>query len=255
MSKTHWAARSQHWGKIGPPLVPNQEVVDAFLSLVPADNHILLLGVTPQLANTYSEVTAVDFSPPMIERVWPGNTETKRAIEADWLTVELASNQFDAVLGDGSINMVGYPDDIKYLFTRAYDWLKPGGRFAMRFFTRPDTPITREQLITEALNPTMSFSAYRRLLPMYIADQEGSYILTRKMLDLFNELFPDRSVLKWPEDHMTSIDSYKDTISTGWYPTRAELLEFVPPGATDIRFIESGTYEIAHTCPILTFTK
>ena len=102
MSKTHWAERSQHWGKIGPPLVPNQEIVDTFTRLVPSDQHILMLGVTPQIANAYTHVTAVDFSPAMIERVWPGNTETKQAIEDNWLTVDLVEEPFDGIIGDGS---------------------------------------------------------------------------------------------------------------------------------------------------------
>jgi SAM-dependent methyltransferase len=255
MSKTHWAERSQHWGKIGPPLQPNQEVIDAFQQLIAADSNILMLGVTPQIANAYNNVTAVDYSPEMIQNVWPGNTNTKHAHHDNWLTVDIADEQFDGVIGDGSINMVEYPHDIKFMFERAYRWLKPGGVFAMRFFTRPDTPVTREQLIAEGLNPTMGFSAYRRLLPIYIAEQQGPCIRSSLMLDLFNELFPDRSVLKWAPEHIVSIDSYKDTVSTGWYPTRAELLEFVHADAKNVHFVDAGTYEIAETCPILTFTK
>jgi len=255
MSKTHWASRSQHWGKIGPPLVPNHEVIDAFTALIPTDKSILLLGVTPQIANAYTHVTAVDFSPPMIERVWPGDNETKTAIEDNWLTVGLDDNQFEGLLGDGSINMVGYPHEIKFMFERSYRWLKPDGRFAMRFFTRPAKAVTREQLIKEGLNPTMSFSAYRRLLPMYIADKEGSCIRSSRMLEVFDELFPDRSVLKWDPEHISSVDSYRGTTTTSWFPTRQEILDFVHPDAKDVRFVDVGTYEIANTCPILTFIR
>jgi ubiquinone/menaquinone biosynthesis C-methylase UbiE len=256
MSKTHWAARSQHWGKIGPPLQPNQEVIDAFTALIPVDKRILMLGVTPQIANAYTDVTAVDFSPSMIEHVWPGNTETKHAYEDNWLTVGIEDEQFDALLGDGSINMVGYPHEIKFMFERSYRWLKPGGTFAMRFFTRPTTDITKEQLVEEAMNPTMSFSAYRRLLPMYVAASEGnSCIRQSRMLEVFDEMFPDRSQLKWDPDHITSIDSYRDTTTTSWFPTRAEILEFVPSAAKDVRFVDAGTYDIANTCPILTFKR
>jgi SAM-dependent methyltransferase len=256
MSKTHWESRSQHWGRIGPPLVPNQEVINAFTQLIPTDSRILLLGVTPQIANAYTNVTAVDFSPPMIERVWPGNTATKQAIEDNWLTVDLADSQFDGVLGDGSINMVGYPNEIRFLFKRTYLWLKPGGRFAMRFFTRPDVDVTREQIIAEGLNPTMGFSAYRRLLPMYVAASEGnSCIRQSRMLEVFDELFPDRSVLKWDPEHVKSMDSYRGTTTTSWFPTRQEILEFVAEEAQSAGFVDAGTYELANTCPILTFTR
>lgn len=255
MSKTHWAERSQHWGKIGPPLIPNQEVIDAFTQLVPPTSRILMLGVTPQIANAYDNVTAVDFSPSMIERVWPGNTETKQAIEANWLTADIANNQFDGVLGDGSINMVGYPNEIRFLFKRTYMWLKPGGRFAMRFFTRPDIAVTRDQLYGEAEHPTVSFSAFRRLLPMYIAANEGSCVPTKRMLEVFDELFPDRSQLKWDPEHIKSIDAYKDTDTTSWFPTRKEIQDFVYEEADNVRFVDCGTYDISDTCPILTFTR
>ena len=188
MSKTHWEDRSRQWGKIGPPLNPNQEIIDAFTQIIPTNSKILLLGVTPQVANAYTHVTAVDFSPPMLERVWPGNTETKHAYEDNWLTVDLADGKFDGVLGDGSINMVGYPNDIRRLLERCIRWLKPGGRFAARFFTRPTENITREYLIAEAENPTVNFSAFRRLLPMYIAVTEGPAVRSYRMLEVFDEL-------------------------------------------------------------------
>ena len=255
MMKTHWEDRSKQWGKIGPPLNPNQEIVDALTDLIPIDHRILLLGVTPQVANTYTHVTAVDFSPPMIERVWPGDTETKRAIEANWLTIEMANDQFDGIIGDGSINMVSYPTDVRAVFERCYHWLKPGGRFAMRFFTRPDEPITREYLLAEAGNPTVNFSAFRRLLPMHIAHIEGSCVPHTRTLELFEELFPDRSVLKWDTEHISSMDAYRGTTTSTWFPTRSEILEFVHPRAQDVHFVDVGTYDIAHTCPILTFTR
>jgi SAM-dependent methyltransferase len=255
MTKTHWAERSQHWGKIGPPLQPNQEVIDTFISLIPADKHILLMGVTPQIANAYTHIRAIDYSPSMIERVWPGDTETKEAFEDNWLTVDLEDNQFDGVLGDGSINMVSYGDNIRLLFERIYGWLKPEGTFAMRFFTRPADPVTREQLLAEIENPTVNFSAFRRLLPMYIAATEGSFVPTRRMLEVFDELVTDRSMLKWDPEHVVSIDAYKDTDTTSWFPTRDEILGYVPKDAKNVRFIDTGTYDIAITCPILTFTK
>lgn len=256
MTKTHWEDRSRQWGKIGPPLNPNQEIIDAFTQIIPTNSKILLLGVTPQVANAYTHVTAVDFSPPMLERVWPGNTETKHAYEDNWLTVDLVEEPFDGIIGDGSINMVGYPHDIRTLFTRCYNWLTPTGRFAMRFFTRPDRAVTREQLLAEAEQPTVNFSAFRRLLPMYIAANEGSScVRSARMLEVFNELFPDRSVLKWDLELVTSMDAYQGTTTTSWFPTRSEILEFMDPRSKNVKFVDVGTYDIAETCPILTFTQ
>jgi SAM-dependent methyltransferase len=252
MTSTHWAERSRNWRKNGPPLQPNQEILDCFASLVPLTADIILLGVTPQIADTYTRVTAVDREPAMIERVWPGNTETKRAILDNWLTVDLPENHYDGIIGDGSINMLSYPEDVSFMLSKALRLLRPGGVFACRMFTRPDTPVTMERLLSEAKSPTVNFSAYRRLIPMYLAVEHGPLVPVKMILELFDQLFPDRNQLPWTADQMATLDAYRNSESTTWFPTRQEILDLAPTGS---RYIESGTYDIADTCPILTFAK
>jgi SAM-dependent methyltransferase len=251
MTTTHWADRSRNWGRNGPPLQPNQEIIDCFASLVPLSANILLMGVTPQIADAYTHVTAVDREPAMIENVWPGNSETKRAIQDNWLTVTLAENYYDGIIGDGSINMLAVAD-VKFMLDKAMTLLKPGGVFACRMFTRPDNPITMERLHAEAKNPTVNFSAYRRLIPMYIAAQNGPVVPVQLILNLFDQMFPDRTILPWTPEQLYTLEPYRTSESTTWFPTRSEILALAPEGS---RYIESGTYDIADTCPILTFTK
>jgi SAM-dependent methyltransferase len=247
---THWAARSLTYGQSGPPLNPNQEIIDGFTSLVPTNGHILLLGVTRKIAEAYEQVTAVDYSEAMIERVWPGNTDTKQAHYDNWLTVDLPLAHYDGIVGDGSVNMLAYPIEVRQLFKRTLSWLKPGGVFACRMFTRPDTPITREHILAEAAAPTMSFSAWRRLFNMLLADQHGGIFPVTEIPKLFDELFPDPSVLPWT--NIDAINDYRTSTSTSWFPTRQEILDIAPAGS---RFVDVGTYDIADTCPILTFVK
>ena len=247
---THWAARSLTYGQSGPPLNPNQEIIDGFTSLVPVSGHILLLGVTAKIHAAYEHITAVDYSEAMIERVWPGNTETKQVQYANWLEVELLENTFDGILGDGSVNMLAYPAEVRQLFKRSLQWLKPGGVFAARVWTRPDVPVTRERILAEAANPTMGFTAFRRLFNMLIADRDGSVFPVTKIAELFDDMFPDPSVLPWPDT--SSIDPYRTSTATSWFPTRQEILDIAPQGS---HFVDVGTYDIADTCPILTFTK
>jgi len=251
MTTTHWAERSRTWGRNGPPLQPNQEIVDCFASLIPSTANIILMGVTPQIANAYTYVTAVDRESAMIENVWPGNSETKRAINDNWLTVELPEGYYDGIIGDGSINMLEIKD-VEFMLNKAKKLLRLGGVFACRMFTRPDTPITMERLHAEACNPTVNFSAYRRLIPMYIAAQNGPVVPVRLIAELFDQMFPDRSQLPWTAEQMSTMDAYRTSDATTWFPTRQEILDLAPAGS---RYIESGTYDIADTCPILTFTK
>jgi hypothetical protein len=67
---------------------------------------------------------------------------------------------------------------------------------------------------------------------------------------LFDELFPDPSVLPWT--NIDAINDYRTSTSTSWFPTRQEILDIAPAGS---RFVDVGTYDIADTCPILTFVK
>ena len=247
---THWAARSLTYGQSGPPLNPNQEIIDGFTSLVPTNGQVLLLGVTAKIHAAYEHITAVDYSEAMIERVWPGNTETKQVQYANWLEIELPADAYDGILGDGSVNMLAYPAEVKQLFKRSLVWLKPGGVFAARVWTRPDQPVTRERILAEAANPTMGFTAFRRLFNMLIADRDGSVFPVTKIAELFDDMFPDTSVLPWPDT--SSIDPYRTSTSTSWFPTRQEILDIAPAGS---RFLDVGTYDIAETCPILTFVN
>jgi len=252
MTNTHWAARSQNWGNQGPPLQPNQEIIDCFISLIPTTSNILLMGVTPQLAKAYVHVTAVDNEPMMIKNVWPGNTETKRVILGNWLTIDLPENYFSGIIGDGSINMLSYPNDVKFMLDKTKNLLRPTGVFACRMFTRPDVAITLDQLVQEAITPTINFSAYRRLIPMYLAAKNGPLVPVKLIAELFDQMFTDRTILPWTPKEMSTLDPYRDSTSTTWFPTRNEILDISPSGA---KFIDVGTYDIANTCPILTFTK
>jgi hypothetical protein len=130
--------------------------------------------------------------------------------------------------------------------------LKPGGVFACRMFTRPDKPIELDQLYQESVDPTVNFSAYRRLLPMYLAELHGPVVPVNQISTLFNQLFPDRSQLPWTAEQLSKIDDYSNSDTTTWFPTRDEILTLFPKGA---RFIDVGTYDIADTCPILVFNK
>ena len=248
---TQWADRSLTWGSSGPPLIPNQEVIDCFTSLVPPDSNILMLGATQEIYKAYDNITAVDREQVMIDRVWLGDTDTKHIKLDNWLTVDLPSNHFDAVLGDGSINMLTYPYEVEAIVDRCMNWLKPGGRLVCRMFTRPDTPITRERLLAEAANPTVGWTAFRRLVPMVLAHEEGALVYWNRAYEFFNDLFPDRSQLPFTAEQLSRMDAYKGTTTSTWFPTRQEILDLIP-GA---RFVDAGTYDIADTCPILVLEK
>ena len=243
MINSHWAQRSQHWGRSTPPLRYDAVALQTLKELIgDQTNKIIILGVTRELAESFPNVLAIDNEPNMLKNVWIGDTATKSAMLANWLTVELEPNTYSATIGDGSINQVAFPHDQKALLTKIYDWLTPGGVFACRMYTRPDVPITREQLISEGTSPTINWSAYRRMLSMYLAELEGQTIKTRNITGLFNELFPDRSQLPWTPEQLEMVDTYATSNLKSCLPTRQELRQIFPDGV-DVRFVDTGDYE------------
>jgi hypothetical protein len=256
MTTSHWAQRSQHWNRSQPPLRPDPAAVQLIQDLIGnTTSDILLLGVTRELTQAFENVVAVEREPGMISNVWLGDTDSKRVIHNDWLKVQFPHERFGGAVGDGSVNQVAFPHDQLQLLDRILDWLEPGGVFACRMYTRPDTPITLDDLRREGLNPSINWSAYRRMLSMYLAEIEGQTIHTRNITAVFDELFPDRSILPWTQKELEMIDTYATSKLQSCLPTRKELEQIIPARARDVQFIDVGNYDLAHCCPVLTFKK
>jgi hypothetical protein len=255
LNPTHWTELSKIYTKNGPPLQPNDEVIDKFHELVDPSLEILMLGVTPQIATAYKHVTAVEQQQTMIDKVWPGNSDTKQAICDNWLHVNLPSNAYDGILGDGSVNMLYNVDQIQQLLDRVLNWLRPGGTFACRMFTRPDLPVTLAQIQKEIYEPTTNFSSLKRLIPMYLVEQTGPFVPTREIVRVFDELCPDRSQTPWTADNFLTMDQYYKSTSVTWFPTRDEMLALVPESAKNPRVVDAGTYDLAWSCPFLVFDR
>jgi len=256
MTTTHWAERSKHWGRSQPPLRPDPAAVELIQDLIGNTNSdILLLGVTRELTLAFENVIAVEREPNMISNVWLGDTDSKRVIHNDWLQVQFPNERFGGAVGDGSINQVAFPHDQLRLLDRILDWLEPGGVFACRMYTRPDTPITLDDLRREGLNPTVNWSAYRRMLSMYLAEHVGQTYPFAEITPLFNELFPDRSNLPWTKEQLEMVDTYATSKLQSCLPTRRELEQIIPARAREARFIDVGNYDLAYCCPVLTFKK
>ena len=145
--------------------------------------------------------------------------------------------------------------EVQTLFNRALDWLKPGGTFACRMFTRPDLPITLAQIQKEIYEPTTNFSSLKRLIPMYLVEQTGPFVPTKEIVKVFDALCPDRSKTPWTADNFLTMDQYYKSTSVTWFPTRDEMLALVPKSAKNARVIDTGTYDLAWSCPFLVFDR
>lgn len=259
MADSHWAARTTHWSKIKQPLRPHSSSIESqkqYIGNIPGD--VIVLGVTPEFHSTFDCLLAIDRESIMIEKIWPGDTDTKHAILADWLDVELPANSYAGVVGDGSLNMVKFPVDAEKLLLKCFNWCKPGAGIAIRTFTRPDIPVTFDDLKRESYN--MDWDPWRCYMKMYIAATYGVNVPSAFQLEFFNLIYPDRVALSartgWDIDQMNiSMNSYQNGKMNTSFPTRSEWLSVVPSDAIDVGFIENGPYQLSECFPVLRFRK
>jgi SAM-dependent methyltransferase len=258
---SHWEKYHTRWAHVEPPLRCGAEVVREVQSIVGrAEGTVLLLGVTPELADAFDEVFAVDKNPSMIANVWPGDSAGKRAIAADWLEMNSQGEAFAAIVGDGSLNNLGYPSDIKKLLGNALEMLTPGGRFACRLYERPSSPFTIDDILMAASVPaSINFHALKWMIAMHLAAQNDAMVPVAQILATFNKLFPDREKLSrstgWPRTGIDTIDLYQDSAMSYSFPSREEFLAIIPEGAIEVEFRRCGTYYLASCCPILAFRR
>jgi len=100
------------------------------------------MGVTPLLASLDwgkgVTVTAVDSSKAMIDALWPGDVPgRRRAVRGDWRDVRSLGYVYDAAIGDGVFNLMGFPDGLRALLRALSEVLRDGGVLVTRAFTRP----------------------------------------------------------------------------------------------------------------------
>jgi hypothetical protein len=252
----HWHTYHTRWAGLRAPLRPTSETVEKIVGLVgKRDRRILLLGVTPELAEAFTTVVAIDKSAAMIENIWPGNTPSKIASEGDWLALDASLGSFSAIIGDGSCNAVTYPVALRRLLEQVCDHLERHGRFACRIYERPDIIPPISSIVAEARQPAArNFHAFKWLLAMHIAEDTEPSVPVELILNTFNEHFPDRDRLAeqsgWPRADIDTIDAYRNSPAVYCFPNRTEILAMIPRGLVDEHFHPSGTYDLAECCPI-----
>ncbi len=259
---SHWNSIPHHWARLGPPLCPPPEAVEAIRDqIASATGKVLLLGVTPELADIGTDLTAVDRNENMIKYVWPGDTPRRRARLGDWRNLQLGSNDFGSCIADGSLNAVTFPDDIVRILNGVSEALQPGGWFVCRLYATPERCETLADVRTAAMNGGIqSFHALKwRVAMATAAAQDNPNIRVTAILDSFERLFPDRKALTqrcgWPQEIIDTIDVYRDSADSYCFPTARQFLSLAPAGFVHARLVESGNYELAERCPLLVMDR
>ena len=244
-----------------PPLRPDAAVVAAFRELVrDLEDPMLLLGVTPELADLSPNLTAVDRTQPMLDFVWPGDTPQRRARLGNWLKLGMPSASFASVIGDGALTFP-YPGLQTKVLREAANVLIPGGRFVCRVFSSPETGETLEAVRSAVGRGEIgSVHALKWRIGMAIGHERGGpNVPVSEIRDTCERWFPDRASLAadtgWPRDEIDTIDTYAGSNAIYGFSTRRQLLEIVPPEFANARFVDAGSYELAERCPLFVLER
>jgi SAM-dependent methyltransferase len=258
LSKSHWTNFHRRWAQLTPPLRPNQEVAEGLHRAIAGHAEcVLLLGVTPELADLGAELIGVDHSEMMIANIWPGDTERRHAIKADWQALPFRRAHFSAAVGDGSLNALTYPDGHRRLYEQLSIVIRPGGKFAFRLFKTPDRGEPVAAACASALAAKIgSFHAFKWRLAMAIVAASGEpNIRVETIRDVFNREFPDRNLLAattgWKPADIDTIDAYRDSSEVYSFPTFDQLRTEIPDSFDNPRLIAVGSYELAERCPLV----
>lgn len=254
----HWHNFANHWNRLGSPMRPCAEDVGHFqTALGDTPGNCLLLGVTPELADLATRLTAIDNSAAMIRALWP---QDKRAILGDWLYMPFDDASFDNVVGDGCPVLLEFPQQQARFFAEVARVLKPGGKLVLRAFVCAAQTESPQQVCHEALQGNIKgFHAFKWRLSMTIASQTPGYTFRiAETLRTFDRYFPDRQHLidttGWDMQDVATLDLYRDSDALYSYPPLSELRKILPKALVEIDLMY-GHYELAERCPLLVLER
>jgi SAM-dependent methyltransferase len=261
-SANHWDRFYRCWSRLRAPLRPDPDIVAAFKSVLGEPHgRTLLLGVTPELAFGDRDLVAVDRSQDMIDHLWPGDTPRRSVIHGQWDSFAFPDNSFQAALGDGSLNVLAYPDGHAGLYAEVGRLLTPGSLFALRVYATPDGCETLDELASAVRRRDAgSFHAFKFRLAMALTAKQGdANLVVTQILDAFETMFPDRAELAavtgWPMADIETIDIYRGSAAVYSFPTLSGFHAAIPDTFALQGHVDSGSYDIADRCPLMVLVR
>lgn len=253
-----WQAFHKRYSRSRPPYRLDPATADIVGKLIEGfDAHVLELGVTPELADLGQQLTAIDWSEKMLSHVWPGDSATRRAVLSTWWEIQPLSPKPTAVVGDGSLACLKWPDPYRAVFSQLETLLSEKSRLVLRCYIRPDKREAVSEIRRDVMAGNMAgFHAFKLRLSMALAGEAGdSNIAVKNILAGFNAAFSDRQELAnatgWDLEDIEEMDAYNRSDAVYSFVTCEELLSVIPTSFTNSHFHDAGAYEMAEHCPLL----
>jgi SAM-dependent methyltransferase len=265
-SHGRWDEAARAWSQFEPPQLPCAEdsaVIERIASRMAAAAGQLtavMLGVTPQTAALAwpgnVRLTAFDNSEAMIATLWPapGTPASAKAMLADWSSLPVETGSVDLIAGDHSLGVLVWPDGVATVLAELWRVLRPGGRFVLRSFLRPEQREELDDIVADLEAGRIRTAGVARA--RFIAwrhDRGVEGISVQELKDLFKRYVPDpdEAVRRWgwnrgPSDMPTITGNDRRFV----FPTLAELRLALAPYFHELEFV-TPSYELADRFPTM----
>jgi SAM-dependent methyltransferase len=267
-ARDHFSCIASKWSHFGPPLRPwpdDTRVVQRIAADLAPGARVIVLGLTPEIiACTWPadvELAAIDHSPSMIEALWPPEKgpANARVVLSDWQDMPMPSASVDLVAGDGCYVLQPFPQGFESLTREVSRVLRPGGRFLIRVFLRPDQSESVQD-IARALARGEIGSVHAIKLRMLAAlhGSSGAGTLLDDVWQAWARMpaVPDALAGRpgWTAEEIVGIDSYGGMQARYYLPTLTECRQAL---GSFLREIECawGVHELSDRCPTLVWVR
>ena len=271
---THWRNFAEQFALLGSPLRPCAEdvrIIEEMLAAEPAvfgttaRKRAWLLGVTPEIAMLRwpleVDLLAVERVRAMIDGIWPGNTDRRRAISADWLEAPFPDQSIDLAIGDGCLTVVGFPDDLSRLLASVARCLRPDGYLMLRLFCRPDITETPDQVISALKSAAIgSFHAFKWRLAMAVQGMDDAPdVAVDAVWRTWDAARIDTKMLAetraWPPRQFSTLEFYRDSPARYNFMRFDQTIRHLRQAGFDLVATRTGSYELAERCPHVLLRK
>lgn len=263
-----WEGIARSYFSFGSPFVPCAEDTVVLKSAVDhwmqgrarSEATLVLLGVTPSIANVNWPagvvLTGVEQSQAVIRAIWPGDVDgARRSLHATWMEIPERLGACDVIIGDGSLNVCGYPEGIRELTRVVRRSMNQDGLFAIRCYIAFDE---REKVghVLESLRERDAPSVDHFKLRLYLAMQKSAHsgVAVREAYNLLVEHGIDRRFMEenlgWSPASVEPILLWQNSDAVYSFPTLGEFRDLLSVEFDEIS-IAIPSYELGQHCPTL----
>lgn len=266
-ASTHWRAFAEQYGLLDSPLRPCGEDVRIIEEMIAAETDLFgagekkrvwLLGITPEIATAHwpqdVDLFAVERVGAMIDAAWPGDTDSRRAICADWLRAPFAEESFDLAIGDGCLTAVGFPEELSRLLASVHRCLRRDGYLMLRLFCRPDVVETPDDVIAALQSGAIgSFHAFKWRLAMAVQGADAPDVAVDAVWRAWNAARIDARALAaargWSPAQLGTMEFYRGSPARYNFMRFEATIQHLEQAGFDLVATRTGLYELAERCP------